>query len=328
MNRREFITGLGGATLVRPANATAQTPAKVYRVGVLIAAAPVTDASPFGAAFVRSMARFGYTRDRNLAIESRGANGHVENLKSLVDDLAATKVDVILTIGYPAALAAKTGTLLPVVAVGGGDPVATGLVDSLARPGGHVTGLSDLSAELSPKRLQLLIELMPGLRRVAMLWNAGDPSMTLRYRTTEAAARAMGITVEPHGVHEPKDFDPAFAAMAGTRPDAIIVVNDGLTIGQRSNVFEFAGSNRLPALYEEHEVAVRDGGLMFYGPDGEERFERAAYLIDRILKGAKPADLPFEQPTRFRFVINGRTAKALGLIIPPALLLRADEVIE
>jgi putative ABC transport system substrate-binding protein len=252
----------------------------------------------------------------------------VELLPRLVHELVSSKVDVILAVSYPAALAAKTGTTLPVVVFSTGDPVATGLVDSLAEPGGNLTGVSDLTVELSPKRLQLLKEMTPTLRRVAMLWNAADPGMTLRYRASEAAAQILGITVEPLGVREFEDFERAFAVMAGKKPDAILIVSDGLTIQNRRRVFDFAATNRLPALYEELDFLVRDGGLMFYGPDTGEIFDRVASLIDRILKGAKPQELPFEQPTRFRFVINLKIAKALGLEIPPSLLARADEVIE
>ena len=298
MRRRDVLTLIGTAVLVPPQAGIAQTTPRIHRVGVLIAAAPLTDAHPFGAALINALTQHGYTRGHNLAIEYRGANGRIENLTGLVEELSRSKIDVILAIGYPAALALKTATNLPVVAFGTGDPVGTGLVDSLARPGGHITGISDMSAELSPKRLQILKELMPELRRVAMLWNASDPGMTLRYRTSEAAARTLGITVEPHGVRAPADFDPTFATMIASKPDAIVVVNDGLTMGQRRNVFDLANANQLPALYEENEMAVRDGGLMSYGPDLVESFDRIAALIDRILKGAKPAELPFEQPCR------------------------------
>jgi putative tryptophan/tyrosine transport system substrate-binding protein len=200
-------------------------------------------------------------------------------------------------------------------------------VDSLARPGGNITGISDVSTEVTPKRLQLLKEVVPGLRRVAMLWNAGDLGMTLRYRAAEAGAKAMGLSIQPLGVREPNDFEQAFATMNSDMPDAILMVADALTTLNRKRVFEFAASHRLPAIYE-NDLHVRDGGLMSYGPDLNESLARVAALVDRVLKGAKPAELPFEQPTLFRFVLNLKTAKSLGLNVPSTLLTLADEVIE
>jgi putative ABC transport system substrate-binding protein len=241
--------------------------------------------------------------------------------------LVGSKVDVIVTFGYPPALAAKRVTTVPVVVFAAGDPVRTGLVDSLARPGGNLTGISDVSAEVTPKRLELLKAIAPRLRKVAMLWNADDLGMTLRYRASEAGAQALGISVQALGVREPNDFDQAFGAMNRDMPDAILMVSDVLTTLNRKRVFEFAAVHRLPAIYE-FDFLVRDGGLMSYGPDMEESFDRVAALVDRILKGGNPAELPFEQPTRFRFVLNLKTAKSLGLEVPPTLLALADEVVE
>jgi putative ABC transport system substrate-binding protein len=326
MTRRECIILLGGAAVAWPCVVLAQPPAKVSRIGLLSGGAPVADDSPPGAALLRGLAQHGYALGRNLAFERRGAEGHMDRLPQLVDELAASQVDVIVTITYPAALAAKQGTTLPVVAFGAGDPVGTGLVESLARPGGHLTGISDVSADLTPKRMELLKQMAPGLRRVAMLWNTADLGMTLRYRASEAGAQAMGLSVQPLGVREPDDFEQAFAAMNRERPDAILMVADFLTVLNRKRVFDFAAAYRLPAIYEL-DWLVRDGGLMSYGPDYDESLGRVAALVDRILKGAKPADLPFEQPTRFRLVINLKTAQALGLPVPPILLFQADEVI-
>jgi putative tryptophan/tyrosine transport system substrate-binding protein len=326
MRRREFITLLG-ATVAWPRIVTAQSPSRVYRVGSLNTAAPVADNSPFGAALVRALAQQGYALDRNLTFERLGAEMQMDRLPRLISELVNSKVDVIVAFGYPSALAAKQGTTLPVVSFTTGDPVGTGLVDSLARPGGNITGISDVSAEITPKRLELLKEMVPGLRRVALLWNEADLGMTLRYRAADAGAKAMGISVQPLGVREPDDFDRAFAAMNRDMPDAILMVSDALTSLNRKRVFEFAATHRLPAIYE-NDLYVRDGGLMSYGPDLNESFARVAALVDRILKGAKPAELPFEQPTLFRFVLNLKTAKALGITIPPSLLARADEVIE
>jgi putative ABC transport system substrate-binding protein len=318
---------IGGAAVAWPRAALAQSPAKVYRVGLLNSAGPVADNSPFGAALIRGLSQRGYTLEKNLSFERRGAEMHLDRLPGLVDELAVSKVDVIVSFGYPATVAAKQGTTLPVVAINTGDPVGTGLVASLARPGGHLTGISDVSSEVTPKRLEFLKEFAPGLRRVAMLWNAADLGMTQRYQASEAGAKALGISVQALGVREPDDFDQAFAAMNRDMPDAILMVADPLMNLNRRRVFEFAAAHRLPAIYEG-DGYVRDGGLMSYGPDNEESFGRVAALVDRILKGAKPADLPFEQPTLFKFVLNLKTAKSIGLEVPPSLLARADEAIE
>jgi putative ABC transport system substrate-binding protein len=326
VTRRTCLTLLGGAAVAWPHAVRAQSLAKVARLGVLNGGAPVADASPVGAALLRGLAQHGYTLGRNLEIERRGAEGHPDRLPALVHDLVARSVEVLVTIGYPAALAAKQGTTLAVVAINAGDPVRTGLVASLAQPGGHLTGISDVSADLTPKRLELLKELVPTLRRVAMLWNAADLGMTLRYRASEVGAQALGLSVQPLGVREPDEFKQAFTAMQRERPDAILMVTDTLTLLNRKRVFEFAAAQQLPAIYE-FDALVRDGGLMSYGPDQDESFSRGAALVDRILKGAQPADLPFEQPTRFRLAINLKTAQAIGLTVPSILLFQADEVI-
>jgi putative ABC transport system substrate-binding protein len=327
MTRREFITLLGSMVVAWPWAVSAQTSAKVYRIGLLSGGASLADNTPDGVALIRGLAQHGYTLGRNLAFERRGAEGHLDRLPRLVDELVASKVDVIVTLGYPPALTAKQQTTIPVVAVRAGDPVGTGLVESLARPGGHITGISDMSAELTPKRLEFLKQMVPGLRRVAILWNAADLGMTLRYQALEAGAQAMGLSVQPLGVRQPDDFDQAFAAMQRDMPDALLMVADALINLNHKRVSEFAAVHRLPTIYETDSL-VRDGGLMSYGPDLDETFVRVAALVDRILKGAKPAELPFEQPTRFRLVINLKVARALGLEVPPTLLALADEVIE
>jgi putative ABC transport system substrate-binding protein len=238
------------------------------------------------------------------------------------------KVDVIVTIGGPASEAAKQATAtIPIVIAGAGDAVGTGLIASLARPGGNVTGITDQAVELSAKRLEFLKEAVPRASRIAVLWNADDRAMTLRYQQVEKAASILHVTVQPLGVREPDDFDVAFAAMTRERPDALFLVTDSLTTLNRKRVLEFAAQHRIPAMYE-FSFLVRDGGLMSYGPNLEDNFHRAASYVDRLLKGAKPADLPVEQPTRYYLVISLKTAKALGLTIPQSLLLRADEVIQ
>ncbi|MFZ2143004.1 MAG: ABC transporter substrate-binding protein [Xanthobacteraceae bacterium] len=327
MQRREFITLLGGAAAAWPLAARAQSPAQVYRIGLLSTGAALADTSPQGAPLIRGLAQHGYALGRNLAFERRGSSAQTDRLPILFDELAASRVDVIITFGYPAALVAKQKGAFPTVASGAGDPVSTGLVDSLARPGGNITGISDVSAELTPKRMELLKQMAPTLKRVAMLWNAADLGMTMRYRASEIGANALGISVQALGVREPDDFEQAFSAMDREKPDAILMVTDSLTVLNRKRVFEYAATHRLPAIYE-FDFLVRDGGLMSYGPDFDENFARVAALVDRILKGTKPADLPFEQPTRFKFAINVKTAKALGLEVPTALLATADEVIE
>jgi putative ABC transport system substrate-binding protein len=327
MRRREFLSLMGVATAVSPLRALAQTPAKTYRLGVLSSGAAITDDSPLGASLIRGLARRGYAPEKNMAFERRGAEGRVDRLPQLLADLTASKVDIIVTSGYPAARAAKHGTTLPVVAIYAGDPIGTQLVESLSRPGGNLTGISDVSTEVTPKRLDLLKQLAPNLHRVAMLWNAKDLGMTLRYKASETGAHALGISVQPLGVGEPDDFDQAFGAMNREMPDAILMVADSLTILNRKRVFEFAAAHRLPAIYE-FDFLVSDGGLMSYGPDIDESFDRVAGLVDRILKGAKPAELPFEQPTRFKLAVNLKTARAIELPVPPLLLAQAEEVIE
>jgi putative ABC transport system substrate-binding protein len=332
MKRREFITLLGGAavmpSILWPLAARAQQPGKIYRVGLLGGGMPAGPLDERQKALISGLAARGFVEGRNLVFEGRWGEGHNERLGSLAAELKASNVDVIVTFGYPSALAAKlSATDVPVVIAGAGDPVATGLVDGLARPGGNLTGLSELSTELSAKRLEILKDAVPGLTRVAMLWNAADLGMTLRYRAAEDAARVLGVKVQTLGVREPNDFDHAFAEMTRERPDAILMVSDALTILNRKRILDFASANRLPAIYEL-KALVREGGLMSYGPNQGAMGERAADLVARILRGARPADLPLEQPTRFEFVINLKTARALGLDVPPTLLARADEVIE
>ena len=308
------------------AESAAQAP-QIYRVGLLSVAADPTDQSPLGAGLIRGFARQGFVLGKNLALEQRAAHGQLDHLPELVDELVASKVAVIVTSGYPAALAAKQHSTLPVVVVQAGDPVEDGLVASFSRPGGHVTGLSEIAAELSAKRLALLKEAVPSVHRVAMLWNAEDLGMSLRYKAAEVQARSLGIDVELLGVRAPNGFDTAFAAMMNRPPDAILMVSDVLTTLNRKRVFEFAAQHKLPAIYE-YDFLVREGGLMSYGPDVSEMYDRAAGLAARILKGADPAQLPLEEPSRFVLAINLGTAKAIGLTIPPSLLARADDVIE
>ena len=326
MRRRDFIALTGGVAAAWPIGALAQT-AKVYRVGTLTPGPPVSSTADRGAVLFEGLAKRGYVLGQNLIHEARGASGTLERVPQLMQELKAAGADVVVTISYPAAAAAKASGVPTVLASGSGDPVKTGLVESLARPGGNVTGIADDASILSTKRLSLLAVLLPRLRRVAMLWNKDDLGMSMRYETSANAAQGAGITVQPLGVREPDDFNEAFAAMTRDPPDAILMVSDSLTLLNRKRVIDYAAEHRLPAIYEA-DLIVRDGGLMSYGADTRESFERAAAMVDLILKGAKPADLPVEQPTRYQFVINLKTAKSIGLEMPATLTALADEVIE
>ena len=325
MNKQRLIVLIASIFVVLSVSAVAQTLPKVYHLGLLGCGPPPSDTNDNVAGLIRGLTQRGYVLDRNVTFERRGAQFHFDRLPGLVDELVANRVDVIVALCYPAAAAAQQGTkTIPIVSAG---TSAAGLVNSLSRPGGNLTGMSDLADELVAKRLQLLKETVPTLRQVAMLYNATDRGMTQRYQVSATAAQALGLTVLPLGVREPEGFDEAFAAMTRDPPDGLFMVTDALTALNRRRVFDFAAAHRMPAMYE-YEAIVRDGGLMSYGPDMGELQGHVADLIERILKGAKPAELPFEQPTLFRFVINLKTAKSLGLEIPPSLLARADEVIE
>jgi putative ABC transport system substrate-binding protein len=327
MRRRDVLKMLAGATIAAPSRAAAQTPAKIYRLGTLTVGPPIPSTAGPGAMLVAGLAQRGFTLGQNLAYEARGAAGNVSQTPNLMQELKAANVDVVVTVSYPAAAAAKASGVATVIASGSGDPVKTGLVASLARPGGNVTGISDDAAALSTKRLGYLKELSPQLRKVAMLWNKDDLGMSQRYDASAQAAQELGITVLPLGVREPDDFNEAFTAMDNNPPDAILMVTDSLTLLNRKRVFDYAAAHRLPAIYEQDFMA-RDGGLMSYGADPKESFDRAAALAAQIFHGAKPADLPFELPTRYLLVINLKTAKAMNLAVPNTLAALADEVIE
>jgi putative ABC transport system substrate-binding protein len=326
MKRREFLAVLGGAALAAPRVVMAQN-GKTYRLGTLTPVAPIGADSPNGKILLKALAERGYVLGQNLSLEAYGVMGDANKLPELLQRMKAHDVDAVVIVGYPTAVAAKSVGLPTVAAFGLGDPVETGLIQSQAHPGGNITGISDMAAMLTTKRLSLLKELSPQMKKVAMLWNRDDLGMTLRYEASAKGAQAIGVEVEAIGVRAPDDFDEAFSVMGGEVPDAILMVADALTNLNRKRVFEFAAARKIPAIYE-YDFLARDGGLMSYGPDITESMERAAALVDRIFKGAKPADLPFEQPTRYPFVLNLKTAKAAGFEIPPTLLALADEVIE
>jgi putative tryptophan/tyrosine transport system substrate-binding protein len=327
MRRRDFVALLTGAAVAGPRAALAQSPPKVFRLGTLTVGPPIPPTQGTGKMLIDGLAQRGFKLGDNLAYEARGAAGKVAQSPNLMRELKAANVDVVVTVGYPSAAAAKASGVATVIASGSGDPVVTGLVESLAHPGGNVTGIADDAAALSTKRLGLLKATSPQLRKVAMLWNKDDRGMSQRYDASAKAAQEIGVTVEPLGVREPNDFDEAFAEMNSDKPDAILMVTDALTLLNRKRVFDYALEHNLPAIYEQDFMA-RDGGLMSYGADAKESFDRAAALAARIFQGEKPADLPFEIPTRYLFVINMKTAKAMNLTVPNNVLSLADEVIE
>ncbi|MBP0115318.1 MULTISPECIES: ABC transporter substrate-binding protein [Bradyrhizobium] len=287
----------------------------------------MTDTSGLGKILLRGLAQRGYVVGQNLTYLARSSMGDNTRIPELLRELKASGVDAIVVVGFPSALAAKSLGVPIIGALGLGDPVETRLIDSLAHPGGNITGISDVASALTTKRLSLLKELSPNLRKVAMLWNKDDLGMTLRYGASAKVALSLGISVQPVGVRERDDFKDAFELMNSDMPDAILMVADALTNLNRKRVFEFAIAMKLPAIYE-YDFIVRDGGLMSYGPDLTESFERTAALVARVFEGAKPADLPFEQPTRYPFFLNLKTAGSMGLQIPPTMLALADEVIE
>jgi ABC-type uncharacterized transport system substrate-binding protein len=327
MRRRDVLQIMACAIAVAPERVAAQTAVKTYRIGTLTVGSPIPPTEGTGKMLVEGLAKRGYKLGQNLAYEARGAAGKIPQMANLMQELKAANVDVVVTVGYPSVAAAKASGVATVIASGSGDPVVTGLVQSLAHPGGNVTGIADDAAALSTKRLGLLKAVSPNLRRVAMLWNKDDRGMTQRYDASAKAAEELGVTVQPLGVREPDDFNEAFTAMNRDMPDAILMVTDSLTLLNRKRVFDFALEHKVPAIYEQDFMA-RDGGLMSYGADARESFDRAADLAARIFQGANPADLPVEIPTRYLFVINAKTAKAMNFAVPNNVLSLADEVIE
>lgn len=271
----------------------------------------------------------GHVEGQNVAFEGRYAEGKTERLPAFAAELVQRNVDVIVANGGPAGMAAKRATTsIPIVlANGAGDAVATGMIASLSRPGGNVTGMSEEAVQLSAKRLEIIKEAFPKATKIAVLWNADDVGMTLRYREIDKAARALRVQVLPLEVRAPNDFESAFATMSRERPHAVFLVADSLTILNRRQLIDYAATHRIPAMYE-YSVVVRDGGLMSYGSTQEDGFSIAASYVDRILKGAKPAELPVQQPTRYYLTVNLKTAAALGVMIPASILVRADELIQ
>jgi len=325
--RVPLIALLAGFLLAAPLAAEAQAPAKVPRIGFL-SARPPTDNPYFIESFRQGLHELGYVEGQNIAIEYRFAEGRAERLPALAAELVRLKVDVIVTGGPPAPEAAKqaTGTI-PIVFAVAADPVAVGLVASLARPGGNITGLASISGEIVGKELELLKEVAPKVSRVAVLQNPSNPAHPFVLRQAEDAARALGVQLHIAQARTPPGIDAAFAAMRSQRAGSVLVLRDPLFLTHRTQIAALAAKNRLPAVYGFKEEAEA-GGLMAYGANVPDMYRRAATYVDKILKGAKPADLPVEQPTRFDLVINLKTAKVLGLTIPPSVLARADHVVE
>jgi ABC-type uncharacterized transport system substrate-binding protein len=315
-----IITLTLGLTLALLA-ANAQQPGKGYRVGVIA----TTYLPPFDA-FREGLRALGYVEGQNLALEYRWAEQQLQLFPELAADLVRRKVDVIVTWGTPAAQAAKNATgTIPIVMAAIGDAVGTGLVTSLARPGGNITGLSTLNPDLEGKRLQLLKEAVPTASRIAILWNPTNPLHALVLKDAQVAAEQLGMQLQSVELQNPPDLEGAFAAMTLQHADALIVAPDNFFVLNRRRLAELAIQHHLPAIYL-HAEHVYAGGLMAYGPNYHDLLRRAATYVDKILKGAKPGDLPVEQPMKFELVINLKTAHALGLTIPPSLLFQADEV--
>lgn len=325
MRRRKFITLLGGAAaaVAWPLVARAQQSGKIWRVGFL-----AHGHERFYDALFEGLQELGYVEGRNLVVERRYAEGRVERFQEFAEEMVRLNVDIIIVVTTPAALAVKKATTtIPIVFPNAINPVESGLVASLAHPGGNLTGGAAQTAILSAKRLEIFKEVVPRLSRVAVLWNAANPALAFAWRETQGAARALGVAVQSHEVRALKDFEPVFASMAEERPDTLLVLQDALTLQHRKEIIDFAIQKRLPGMFVAKEW-VEAGGLMSYGESLPDMYHRAAYFVDRILKGAKPADLPVEQVTKFELVVNLKTAKAMGLTLPPTVLARADELIE
>jgi len=321
MKRREFITLLGGSATLWPLAGRAH---KFFKIGLLDTGLGAN----FSVPFVRKLVELGYVEGQNVVIERRSAEGNAELLAGLAADLVRQQVDVIVTAGTPAGFAAKKATsTIPIVLGANSDPVGVGLVASLARPGGNATGNSLMAPDLSAKRLEILHTLAPEISRIAILWDSSNPGMAERVRETKIAADQSHVLLHTVGPRNLDELDAAFADLRNARPDALLVTAEAFTRQHLVRILDFANNNKIPAMFEDSSY-VAAGGLISYGPDYQDVFRKAAVFVDKILKGAKPADLPIEQPTKFELVINLKTAKAIGLSVPPTLLITADKVIE
>ncbi len=324
MDRRTFVAALGGSLLALPRGGLAQQPARVPRIGVI---GERSDADPFVEAFRQGLRDLGYNDGQNVIIEFRSTHGMLDRVPALARELVRLPVDVIVVGGGIAAQHAKAETAtVPIVFALVGDPAGIGLVASLARPGGNMTGMSNLQSELGPKQLELLKTVAPRIARAAVLYNPGSPISARMVHGVRESAQAQAIELEFLEVRKPDALVGALSALSSRRTDALLVLSDPVFGGQLARLAQAAARQRLPAVYSRREFAAV-GGLLAYGPSFEDNYRRAAIYVDKILKGANPAELPVQQPTRFELVLNLKAARALGLAIPQALLLRADEVI-
>jgi putative tryptophan/tyrosine transport system substrate-binding protein len=326
MRRRHFIALLGGTlgtSVLWPVGTRAQRQPKIWLIGFI-----AHEYEPMYDAFFDGLRELGYIEAQNIAIERRYAEGQPERFKKFASEMVELRPDVIVTVTTPAVLAIKNATTtVPIVIPNAIDAVGAGLVASLNHPGGNVTGGTLLQAELSLKRLELLKEMVPGLSRAALLWNAGNPAYVRAWTQSQGAAQSLGVALQRYEVRESTDFQAAFAKMAQQHPDALVVLEDAMTIRHRKEIVDLALKNNLPSSFFAKE-AVQAGGLMSYGANWPDAFRRGATTVDKILKGAKPSELPVEQPTKFELAINLKTAQALGLKVPTSLLATADEVVE
>jgi len=327
IDRRTFLGGLGLSVLATPLAAEAQA-GKKARIGVLMLPARAGAGGTYIQAFREGLGDLGYVEGQNLLLEIRWAEGKSDLLQGLAAELLTTRPDVLVTSGSEAILTLKRATgVVPIIMATVMDPVALGIAASLAQPGGNLTGLAILSPELTAKRLQLLKEVVPRLARVAVLWNPANPGNALMLREVETASQILGVRWQEVAVRGPDDLAGAFNAILGAQSNGILAIEDSMLVSHRSRIVESVARTRLPAMYAFRQF-VDAGGLMSYGPDIPDSFRRAAAYVDKILRGAKPADLPVEQPTKFELVINLKTAKALGITIPQSVLIRADQIIE
>jgi len=326
MERRTFVAMFTAGIAAAPLAAEAQQAGRVYRIGFL---SPLSRSETDRQnAFRQGMREIGYVEGKDFVIEGRFAEGQYQRISGLATELVRMKVDVIVAWGTPASIAAAQATsTLPIVILSVTDPVGSGLATSLARPGRNITGVSNLSRDLSGKLLELLIQVVPGISRIAALRNPLNSSSALHLNETEAAARELGVELQLVEARTPEDLEGAFAAIRRGRARGVVVLTDAMFIGQRRRIADLAMKSRLPTVFARRENA-EGGGLMSYGPSLSDQFRRAATYVDKILKGASPTDLPVEQPTKFELVGNLKTAKALGLTIPPSVLGRADDVIQ
>jgi putative tryptophan/tyrosine transport system substrate-binding protein len=326
--KRHLVIGLFATVFLATIPlAGAQQPGKIARIGYVSSSGTATSDLSF-AALRQGLRDLGHIEGKNILFEYRSAEGESDRIPGFVAELVRLKVDVLFCPNLPAIDAAKQETkTIPIVIVSNVDPVELGIVESFARPGGNITGLTLQSLELSGKRLELLKEIFPKLKRVALVWNLGDQSMNLITKQIQAAAPPLGVTLQPFGVRDPDDFGGIFAKISQNPPDALFSIADRLITSQRKEILEFGVKSKIPTMFDS-ALAVEAGALMSYGPDRAEVSRRAAIYVDKILKGTKPADLPVEQPMKFEFVINLKTAQQIGLTIPQSVLYRADKVIK